>query len=950
MSERRQKDWGLRLVLGAVLLLLTLVSTRQGWFSGLDSTIYDNLVRQLDTPVAENILVVAIDAKSLSSLGRWPFPRNLHAELLNRISQGQPLVVAVDINFAEPDQLHPQNDAMLVEATRENGRVVFPVVLEQYSKGAELRESLPFPDLRQAAAALGHVHVELEADGIARSAFLMAGLDRPVWPALSLAMARVAGDWPRSRGFPDSARTAVYRDLSPYAWRNHRQVLVPFPTGGQGIDTVSYVDVLNGTVSSERFWNRYVLVGATAPGLGDNIPTPVSAYGRPVSGVEFNAWVLNGLLQNRLIVPVSRNWQYIFNALLVVLMLLLYRPRGWGWVYGIILLLIVVLTADYLLLAALRYWYPPAVMLVSIVLFFLVANGHLLRKLLRVLFEERRLSQTALTAIGEAVVHLDGRGHIVKFNPMAEKFSGMDAGDAGGKPVDDVFHFRSSSGQPFLLHDRLQGQLQDFNQILLLGGADGTEYRVNMVLNKVSREGRNNQTTVMVLTDVSKEHALASEVSHRETHSILTDLPNQTLMAKRLAGAMQRAGRNQGKVAVVYLDIDHFSKINEVRGIDIGNRLLQAIAGKLKGFLGGQVVVGHVGGDEFLLVLEQQRLDRSMDDMVGLIFALFARPLVVDDRGGMRVSVTLGVSIYPEHGDVPELLIGRASAAMHYGKGEGGGQIVYYEPGMQDRATRVLELESYLHQALNSGQFEVFYQPLIEAPSLKVVGVEALARLRDAGGHYIPPEEFIEVAERIGLITEMGYQQLSRACGQLQEWRTRGFPLRLSYNFSPRQMSSFGLVKKIENIIRLTGFAPEFLDFEITENVLLSSDPMVEQVLDQIHAMGIGITIDDFGTGYSAMSYLTRFHFDRLKIDRSFVNELNRQEGSSAITSAIITMAHDLGMAVVAEGVETHEQYELLLAQGCDEMQGYYLGKPMPAKEFQEYLLSSQGHIRLPGG
>ncbi len=938
----------MRFVLGTILIVLAVAATRQEWFSGLDRFVYDSFIRHLNTPVADDILIVAIDAKSLTALGRWPFPRKMHAHLLDIIARGKPAVVGVDINFAEPDRQHPEDDQALVQATRNAQNTVYPVVLEQYSTGRELRESLPFPALRDAATALGHVHVELEADGIARSAFLKAGLDRPVWPAFSLAMARVAGDWPRSRGFPESARTVIYRDLSQNVWRNHRQVLIPFPASGKDVDRVSYADVINGKVAPRRFQDKYVLVGATAAGLGDNIPTPVSANGRPVFGVEFNAWVLNALLQNRLIVPVAKPWQYAFNTVLVLIMLMLYQPRGWKWVYGIVLLLVIIPGLVYLLLAAFGYWYPPAVMLMSIVFFFLAANWHLLRKLLNVLFEERRLSQTALTAIGEAVVHLDGRGHIVKFNPIAEKFSGREAADVNGRPVDDVFHLYQPEGRAFLLGEQLSGNLHNFNRILLLKSADGKEYRVNVVLNKVSRSSGNNQTTVMVLTDVSKEHALASEVSHRKTHNVLTGLPNQGLMAQRLKDYMAKASARSSRLAVVYLDIDHFSKINEVRGIEVGNQLLQSAAGKLKEFLGDQVDVGHIGGDEFLLVLEEYKLDRSMDDMVGLIFALFARPLHIKGVGNMRVSVTLGVSLYPEHGNSPELLIGHASAAMHYGKAEGGGQIVYYESGMQDKATRMLEIESYLHHALDKGKLEVFYQPLIEASTLRITGVEALARLSSESGQPIPPEEFIDVAERSGLIVEMGYQQLHRACTQLEQWRKKGFPLRLSCNFSPRQMSSSQVMQKIHQIVEVTGFDPEYLDFEITENMLLSSTPQVEEVLEQVQAMGIGITIDDFGTGYSSMSYLTRFHFDRLKIDRSFVEELHKQEGSRAITSAIITMAHDLGLGVVAEGVETLEQYELLLSQGCDEIQGYYIGRPMRAELLQEYLVANDGYVRLP--
>ena len=938
----------MKLALGAILVTLAVAATRQEWFPGLDWFVYDNFIRHLYTPVADDILIVAVDAKSLTALGRWPFPRIMHADLLNIIARGKPAVVGVDINFAEPDRRHPKDDEALVRATRNAHNVVLPVVLEQYSTGRELRESLPFPALREAAAVLGHVHVELEADGIARSVFLKAGLDRPVWPAFSLAMARVAGDWPWRRGFPESARTAIYQDLSQNVWRNHRQVLIPFSGSGEDVDRVSYADVIDGKVAPRRFQDKYVLVGATAPGLGDNIPTAVSGRGRLVFGVEFNAWVLNALLQNRLIVPVSKPWQYAFNIVLVLIMLMLYPPRGWKGVYGIVLLLIIVPGLVYLLLAVFGYWFPPAVMLMSILLFFLATNWHLLRKLLNVLFEERRLSQTALTAIGEAVVHLDGRGHIVKFNPIAEKFSGREAADVDGRPVDDVFHLFQPEGRPFLLGEQLSGNLHSFNRILLLKSADGKEYRVNVVLDKGAHFAGNNQTTVMVLTDVSKEHALASEVSHRKTHNVLTGLPNQDLMAQRLEGFMAKANARASGLAVVCLDIDHFSKINEVRGIEVGNQLLQSAAGKLKEFLGEQVDVGHIGGDEFLLVLEEDKLDRSMDDMVGLIFALFARSLHIKGVGNMRVSVTLGVSLYPEHGNSAELLIGHASAAMHYGKAEGGGQIVYYEIGMQDQATRLLEIESYLHHAVDKGRLEVFYQPLVEASTLRITGVEALARLNNESGQPIPPEEFIDVAERSGLIMEMGYQQLHRACTQLEQWRKRGFPLRLSCNFSPRQMSSSQVIEKIRQIVKATGFDPAFLDFEITENMLLSSTPQVEEVLGQVQAMGIGITIDDFGTGYSSMSYLTRFNFDRLKIDRSFVDEMHEQEGSRAITSAIIAMAHDLGLGVAAEGVETHKQYELLLSQGCDEIQGYYIGRPMSAALLQEYLLANDGYVRLP--
>ncbi|WP_456407260.1 EAL domain-containing protein [Thiolapillus sp.] len=947
MPDRRRKDWNLRLAVGFVLLILAMLLTWRGWLSGLDNTIYDGFLRHMETPVSDRVIIVAIDAKSLSVLGRWPFPRSYHADLLRHISAGNPAVIALDINFAEPDLQRPEDDERLVQAVQDSGKVVLPVVLEQFGAALEQSESLPIPALHQVAAALGHVDTELDADGIARSAFLKAGLERPRWPALSLAMAQVAGDWPAGKPLPKSGETPVYTETAANVWRRHHQVLIPFPAG-ESIAEVSYVDAMKAEVPASRFRDKYVLVGATATGLGDTIPTPISAQGRPVAGVEFNAYVLNALLQDRLIAPVSRNLQYIFNAVLIVLMVLLYRPRGWSYVYWIIALFVVVLVADYLLLSVAGYWYPPAAMLLSIVLFFLIANAHKLKKLLQVLFEERQLSQTALTAIGEAVVHLDEKGRIRKLNPVAEKLSGLTAENARGKPADEVFPLVFlNNGRRFSLMKYLQREQPLYDHMLALKNKQNEQYQVHLALSTVPGLDGNKQTTVMVLTDVSKEHALAGAIAHRETHNILTDLPNQDLIVKDLELALRRAALNSRQVAVVYFDIDDFSKINEVRGIDLGNQLLQAVAYKLHGLLGGRVEIGHIGGDEFLLILEQQKIDRPIKEMVDLVFTLFARPLHVEDQE-MRISVTLGVSVYPDHGDNPELLIGRASTAMHRGKEQGGGQIAYYVPGMQDQANRILEIESLLHRALETDHFEIFYQPIVQASSLQIVGVEVLARLRDVNGKYVRPDEFIPVAERMGLIAEMGFQQLYKACVQLEQWRKSGFVLRLSYNCSPRQMDTPDLLERIERILKMTGFDPASLDFEITENLLLTNDQRMEAMLSRIRAMGIGITIDDFGTGYSAMNYLTRFHFNRLKIDKSFVSNLSTRSGSRAITSAIVNMAHDLDMQVVAEGVETAEQYELMLSQGCDEMQGYYLGRPMSAEKLQAYLVAHAGRIRLP--
>lgn len=942
MADRRRQNWRLLLAVGTLLLLFSLVSIRQGWLSGLDQLLYDEYVRQMDMPVSERIVIVAVDPKSLSRLGRWPWPRRFHAELLEILSRAKPAVVAMDINFAEPDRQHPEDDRFLMQAMAENGRVVLPVVVENSSVDAGLVETHPMPMLMDAVAALGHVDTELDSDGIARSAFLMAGLNRARWPALALAMLEVSGEWPEGKPLPGERDTADPQIRSA-GWRRDYRVLVPFPRRGKGIRQVSFVDVLERSVEEQLFNNKYVLVGATATGLGDNIPTPMSALGKPVAGVEFNAAVVNALLQNRMILPVSQGTQHLALVAVILLVMLLYYLHARRYGYWIGLLLLLVLAADYLVLARFQFWYPPMVVLFSILLSFLVFNWHQLRKLLRALFEERRLSQAALTSIGEAVIHLDERGRIRKFNPMAEKLSGVSARDAERKPVNEIFNLVTArGGKPISLERliRLQRPSQELSLELRTSG--GEKHTVHLAFTPIPGDAGQRNGAVLVLSDVSREQELAAAVSHRETHNILTDLPNQNLMVNQLSNALRRAAVIGAQVAVVHLDIDRFTKINEALGIESGNRLLQAVADRLQAFGGGRMAVGHIGGDEFLLILEGKRMGESIREMVKTVYQQFNRPLHVGGRE-LRLSFTLGVSVFPENGDDPELLIRRASTAMHRGKEQHRGQISYFTPGMQDRVNRTLEIESLLHQALDSGGIEVFFQPLIQADDLKIVAVEALARLRDRQGRFVEPEEFIPVAEESGLITEMGHQQLHESCVQLENWRRLGYMLRLSYNFSPRQLNSPDLLERLTKVLKLTGVDPGLIEFEITENLLLSNDELVLPVLNGVQDLGVGLVIDDFGTGYSSMNYLTRFHFDRLKIDKSFIWDLSNRPGSRAIISAIVSMAHDLDMEVVAEGVETKTQYEILRSLGCDELQGYYLGMPMSGDDFMGYLSANKG-------
>ncbi len=933
MGKGKNRLWQFGVHAG--LLLLGLVALHFDLLANFDRMFYDAIMRQAPVEAAPEIVLIEVDQKSLARFGRWPWPRALHAQLLSRLNQNPPAVVGLDFNFAEPDLEHPEQDAELLLAMLENGRVVLPVVLEQESAEGELRETLPMEPLARSAAALGHVDVELDGDGIARSVFLMGGLYAPRWPVFPLAMLEVSGTWKPGDPLPGQRAPKA---LPSGNWYRDYRALVPFTAQGLGFTTYSYVDVVEERIPLQSLSGKYVIVGATATGLGDNIPTPVSALARPTSGLEYMASVLNGLIANRLIMETPRWISYLLLVAIVALMALLYRHAGTSLVFWYLGIALLVGGGSFLLLSQFQLWLPPSVLILVPLLALGLVGWQLTLRLVKELFQERRLSQAALVSIGDAVLHLDGKMRIRQFNPQAEELLGLSGGEMMGQRFDDLVWLTrpGRNPAPFSLREFIGQGEQVSAETLTLTNAKGKLLPVHVAGTLIPGD---DGESILVLSDLSRETELATALAHSETHSVLTGLPNRGLVMERLKKMLRRAHLLRHQVAVVQLDIDHFSKINQILGMEAGDQLLRQVAERLYRFRTRGVEIGHVGGDEFLVLLE----GGNIEERVRMLRDYFARPVKLDGRE-RKISVSLGVSVYPDNLVEAEELVRQANIALQRCKQERRGEIVYFRQDMQQRAARVLQLNTLLQHALQDNLLETFYQPIVTAGELKIVGVECLMRLKDGSGGYISAEEFIPLAEESGTISELAFHQLYEACVRLQVWQREGLPpLRLSYNFSPRQLRSADLLQKLESLLQVTGFDPHRLEFEITENLVLAYDDEVARILNRLGELGIRLAIDDFGAGYSSMNYLTRFRFNRLKIDKSFIWDLDNTPESRAIISAIIGMAHSLEMKVVAEGVETEQHMEILTALGCDELQGYYLGRPLSAGKFREYLISTNG-------
>ncbi|MBU0946775.1 MAG: EAL domain-containing protein [Proteobacteria bacterium] len=928
----------MRYGLAAFLVLVALICTHTGLFTGFSRIFYDQFIRFYTQPPAEDIVIVAIDQHSLDQLGRWPWPRRLHAELLHNIAACKPKVITYDIIFAEPDA-EGASDDVLAASIAENSPVVLPVLVEK-PKLAPLRETLPLAKFCAVAAGLGHVDTELDSDGIARSAFLKAGLGKASWPTLALATLLVSGNGIADAALPGE-RNPQQTGMDSGFWVRDYRVLVPFSGPADHFQQVSFTDVLSGNFRPSSFKDKYVLVGATATGLGDTVPTPVSALGRPIPGVEFNAHILDGFLRGRLIEPAANSTVFLINICIALLCALPFIIPG---VNGL-LLWALVLAAGTLLtswfgLTLLHIWFPPGTALFIILLGFLVYNGQHIKRLLSTLFEERFQTQATLTSISDAVIRIDEAGKVRQINHAAETLCDVSSERAMGKPIEEILHLHTRKGkEPYPLRQLVKEMVYHHREPLILSNKKSKEMLVQVATTPIPPVEGQQGGAIIVLTDISEAERLAGVVQHSETHNSLTGLPNLILISEKLQEAIDRAQLYQRLIVVVDIDIDHFAKINKSMGNVTGDLLLKTVAERLQTLQLQGTIRGHVGADEFVLIIENVQSGKEVMALVDHVRQALGSTVSLFEKK-VCLSFTLGISVYPENGRQPNILLHRANAAMHRGKEQGQGKTVQYTDSLQTRAERLFHVEQVIQEAVETAHVETLYQPLVQASNLQIMGVEALMRLRDDTGEYVNPVEFIALAEESGKIVNLGNYQLYDACRALASWQEEGRQeLRLSYNLSPRQLQDPDLVYNIQQTLDVSGFPPHLLEFEITENLFLKNNAEIKTIIDQLRKLGPNFAIDDFGTGYSSMRYLTQFPFHRLKIDRSLVLDLASKPGARAITSAIISMAHSLDMQVVAEGVEMQSQLEILLSQGCDEVQGFFIDRPMKADQLKKRYL-----------
>jgi len=437
--------------------------------------------------------------------------------------------------------------------------------------------------------------------------------------------------------------------------------------------------------------------------------------------------------------------------------------------------------------------------------------------------------------------------------------------------------------------------------------------------------------------DITERYEAEAKINYMAYHDELTSLPNRRMFIQVAQSELERGDHLEEGMAVVFLDMDRFKIVNDSLGHTEGDRLLKQVADRLRRCVRGHHLVARMGGDEFMFLFKKMNDHKQIKQKVEEILHAFSKPFTV---GGseFHMSASLGIAVYPEHGEDVETLMIHADSAMYRAKASGKNMYTFFEPDMRILTNEQLLLEKAIRKALEQNQFSLHYQPQMNTRTGKLTGIEALLRWEHPSMGNIPPSRFIPVAEETGLILPLGEWVMREACRQNKAWQDEGYaPVRVSINLSGVQFSKNDLVDTISHVLVDTGLKPHYLELEITETMTMDVTATVD-MLKRLKSLGVQIAMDDFGTGYSSFNHLKRFGLDRLKIDQSFVRDILDDRNDADIVGSIIAMAHQLGLMVIAEGVETKEQLAFLEERHCDEVQGYYFSKPVPPDQITRLL------------
>lgn len=582
------------------------------------------------------------------------------------------------------------------------------------------------------------------------------------------------------------------------------------------------------------------------------------------------------------------------------------------------------------------------------------ATELILRTAEEALFAEKERAQVTLNSIGDAVLTTDLAGRVTYLNQVAEVMTGWSCPEAQGQVLQEVFQVLDGDtrlpiknlAQQAMTEDRIVGMASG----CILIRRDGVESAIEDSSAPIHARDGQVAGAVIVFHDVTHSLAMAQRMSYLAQHDFLTGLPNRALLTERFSQAIGLARRRQKQVALLFLDLDYFKNINDSLGHLVGDELLKSVANRLVSCVRTTDTVSRQGGDEFVILLFEIENPLDAANVGDKLRAAFALPHVV---GGIELHVTLsiGVSIYPDDGTAPDVVMQNADTAMYHAKAEGRNRYLFFKADMNTHAVHRLQVESSLRRALKQEEFILNYQPQISLATGAMTGAEALLRWHEPSLGLLNPNDFVPIAEECGLIVPIGRWVLRETCRQVQAWLDAGLrAVPVAVNVSAAEFRHKDFVAGVAGILEETGLAPQYLEFEVGESTLMHDVDASVHVLESLKALGVGLVIDGFGTGQSSLSCLKRFPIDVLKIAPSFVRDISSDTDDAAVVSAVICMGQNLRQRIVAEGVETQEQLDFLRSHQCATGQGFRFSHPLAPLDFAAWLAHECEIMQMASG
>ncbi|WP_315743704.1 MULTISPECIES: EAL domain-containing protein [unclassified Bradyrhizobium] len=897
-----------------ILVLIALVTVGlSGWHEVLRNGLDDLRLAWDQRQASGEIAIVAIDARSITRIGAWPWPRTLHAELLHQLVRAGAQDIAFDVDFSAPS--NPLSDLAFSEALREaDGSVLLPTFKQPAANDpTALHINRPLPQF-EANAWPVLVNVTVSPDGRVRRYRFGEKLDGNFVPSMAAA-------------------------LTGQSFASDSSFLIDFGIAPASVLRVSYADVIDGDPATlAQLRGKKVIIGGTALELGDRFSVP---NGKIVSGPLLQALAAESILQGRTLRATSSAVTLAGLAVILTLMMLTWRRLAAGW-RALFLVGTAISIEAVALWLHVRYALIVDSSLLQIAVVVYLATIALdeidFRGLLRRVAENR--FQRIAMSLGDGLVCTDRDGLITLWNPGATAIFGYQPAEMVGQPLRMLCADPAVDIELFTTRDAAQAQTPAASGSVVEFEArrkDGESFPAEASVS--AWHGPDGLQYGTILRDISVRKREAERIRYLAEHDALTGLFNRITLQARINAMLSAADARDRDIALLVIGLDGFHQINDTLGHAYGDLVLKGVAERLTAEIGDTGIVARLSGDEFAIAVPCAAVGGTVAELAEHVARLFDLPLQAGPRQH-HVKVSIGVAVHPEGGRTADELLGNSHLAFCRAKSVRRGSHVIFEETIRSELETRLTLEAELALAVERNEFELFYQPQVNLLDGRPIGAEALIRWRHPTRGLVPPGVFIPVVNTSALSEAVAGWVLVTACRQARQWELAGTPVRVGINLSPSQLHAGDLAATVGKLLHETGLSPALLELEVTEDILLHDEPRALDIFKRLKALGISIVFDDFGTGYASLSYLKKFRLDGLKIDRSFVLDILTDSDDAAIVGSTVSLSRQLGLAVIAEGIENQATADLLLRLGCEHGQGYFFGKPMPAADFERQFLA----------